>query len=203
MRLFAHDADVDWVVGWVADDPWSDDDQSMGGFVQFSNGIEAHIHHKPSAKKGVEVVCESGVFYSDFHTFHLWRLDEGARQIDAQLSQLHEDEGLFPESGINDTTYDSDGWRVTGERTAASIRSIVDALEKGIEPRCTGDNMRKVLEIAIALRESHRRDHQPVKLPLEDRSLKLYPKTSRWLNKKEILGDAGYADRFEVIKRTR
>ena len=40
MRLFAGDADVEWVTGWVDDDPWSDDDQGGAGYVRFVNGIE-------------------------------------------------------------------------------------------------------------------------------------------------------------------
>ena len=62
--------------------------------------------------------------------------------------------------------------------------------------------MRKVLEIAIGLRESHRQGHQPVKFPIQDRSLALYPRPSRWLNKKELLGESQYAETFEVIKKT-
>ena len=41
-----------------------------------------------------------------------------------------------------------------GDRNVASVQSIIDALEQDIEPRGSGDNGRKVLEIAIALRES-------------------------------------------------
>ena len=79
----------------------------------------------------------------------------------------------------------------------ASIQSIVDSLEKDIEPRCSGDNMLKVLEIAIALRESHRQGHAPVKLPLEDRSLKIVPVPARWLNKKDVYGREWYAKEME------
>ena len=202
MRLYADDADVDWVVGWVAGDPWSDEDQNMGGYVRFGNGIEAHIHSKPSARRGVEVICERGVFFSDFHSFHTWKLDEAAEPTNGQRFQLQEMEGRFQDTGIDDITYDSEGWRVTSTRTAASVQSIVDAVETGTEPRTSGDNMRRVLEIAIALRESHRRGHSPVKLQLEDRTLKLCPKKWRLLNKKEVFGEDRYRERFEVIKRT-
>ena len=49
------------------------------------------------------------------------------------------------------------------------IESLLGAIANGIEPRASGDNGRKTLEITIALRESHRRGHIPVQLPLEDR----------------------------------
>ncbi|MCH2321829.1 MAG: Gfo/Idh/MocA family oxidoreductase [SAR202 cluster bacterium] len=200
VRLFAQDADVDWVVGWVSDDPWSDDDQRMGGVIQFTNGVTAHVHEQSVAKRGIEVIAESGIFYSDHNSFRIWR--EVAQLTKTQPLQLEEDRDLLPQSDLFRTSYDSEGWRVTTQRTADSIQSIVDSLDHGIDPRCTGDNMRKVLEIAIGLRESHRQGHQPVKFPIQDRSLALYPRPSRWLNKKELLGESQYAETFEVIKKT-
>ena len=84
----------------------------------------------------------------------------------------------------------------SGTRQRAGIQSIVDSLDKGIEPRCSGANMRKVLEIAIGLRESHRHGFAPVKFPIKDRSLKLFPHASRFLNKKETLGEEKYAEQI-------
>ena len=191
MRMFAWDADIDWLTGWVRNDPWSDDDQGMGGYLRFVNGIDGFIHLQPSAKKGIEVICSRGVFYSDWYSFHLWK-SEGDEEP-TRLEQLTEVEGLFPNSGIGDRRWDADGKMLPGGRMQASIQSIVDSLELGIEPRCSGENMATVLEIAIALRESARRDHAPVKMPLEDRSLTLYPKQYRWLNKKPLMGADEYA----------
>ena len=56
MRMFAWDADVDQVVGHVMTDPFSDDDQDMGGYVRFSNGIECLVHAKSAARRGIEVM---------------------------------------------------------------------------------------------------------------------------------------------------
>ena len=56
----------------------------------------------------------------------------------------------------------------------------------------TGDDLRKALEICIALRESARQDGVPIALPLEDRSLAMYPQNSRWNYKKEIMGHDAY-----------
>ena len=77
---------------------------------------------------------------------------------------------------------------------------VVDSLETGDLPRCSGDDLRKSLEICIALRESHRRGHAQVKLPLEDRSLKLMPDTARWMNKKDLNSKEWYD---EIIARHR
>ena len=196
MRMFAWDSDVDQVVGHVMTDPFSDDDQDMGGYVRFSSGIECLVHAKSAARRGIEVMGSHGTFASDYSSFHLWKLDKGANPQSAKLSELHEIGGLF-----QDVTYgprqDCDGKGLPGYRQMASIHSIVDSLEKDIEPRCSGNNMLKVLEIAIALRESHRRGHAPVKLPLENRSLKIIPVPARWLNKKEVYGREWYAKEMD------
>ncbi len=192
MRMFAMDADADQVVGHVMTDPFSDDDQDMGGYVRFGNGIECLVHARSAARRGIEVMGSRGIFASDYNSFHLWKLDKGANPRAAKLSELHEIEGLFQDVTFG-PTYGSDGTRRPSYRQMSSIQSIVDSLEKDIEPRCSGDNMRKVLEIAIALRESHRRGHAPVKLPLADRSLKIVPVPARWLNKKEVYGREWYA----------
>jgi len=191
MRMFAWDADVDWVTGWVSGDSWSDDDQGMGGYVRFVNGIECFIHLQPSSKKGIEIVCSRGVIYTDWFSFYLWKSDGDIEPT--RLEELTEVKGLFPDSGIGSRERDADGRMLPGGRQKASIQSIVDSLELGIEPRCSGENMAIVLEIAIALRESARNNHVPVKMPLEDRSLTLYPHEDRWNNKKPILGEEEYS----------
>jgi len=51
------------------------------------------------------------------------------------------------------------------------VEDLVAAIETGRPPRCSGEDGRAALEIAVALRESHRRGGVRVDLPLEDRSL--------------------------------
>jgi len=69
-----------------------------------------------------------------------------------------------------------------------------DAIENDREPSGSGENSQKCLEIAIGLRESHRRGMTPVQLPLEDRTLKIIPPMSRWLNKKETMSLESYRE---------
>ena len=69
------------------------------------------------------------------------------------------------------------------------------------EPRCSGDNMRKVLEIAIALRESHRLGNVPVRLPLADRSLRMIPAASRFFSKKGQMGAERYAEAMRTHRK--
>ncbi|MBI3972601.1 MAG: Gfo/Idh/MocA family oxidoreductase [Chloroflexi bacterium] len=55
----------------------------------------------------------------------------------------------------------------------AAVESIAQNLRTGTAPACPGEYGREGLEVAIALRESHRRGCMPVHLPLEDRSLRI------------------------------
>ncbi len=200
MRLFAHDAEVDWVIGWVAGDPSSDEDQGMAGYVRFVNGIECCIHRQANAKNGIEVLCTRGVFFSDGFFLHLWKAPEGVER--PTWTALEKVEGLFPPTSIYGTRdYDEEGWKWPGDRNMASVQSMVEALQNDIEPRSSGENGRKVLEIAIALRESHRQGHVPVKLPLADRSLKIVPHEGRWENKKEVYGREWYDAQMRRARR--
>ena len=136
-----------------------------------------------------------GVFFSDWYRFHLW---QGAGEDPpVRWSDLPEREGLFPDSGIGERGYDASGWRYPGARNMHGVQSIVDALAQGTPPTCRGEDMQRALELGIALRESHRQDHRPVKLPLPDRSLKIMPAPGRWLNKKEVQGEEWYAQQME------
>ena len=195
MRLFAGDADVEWVTGWVDDDPWSDEDQGGAGYVRFVNGIEGVIHRRASVRPGYEVLCSRGLFVSDNAYVHAWKLGEGAARPAADA--LRPIAGVLPQTHVyrGEATHDAEGWRIM-PRQDATVQSMVDALDHDTEPRSNGENGRQALEIAIALRESHRRGHTPVYLPLEDRSLKMIPAPGRWGNKKTVYGKAWYAEQI-------
>ena len=178
LRLFADDAEVDWVTGWCEGDPWDDRDQNMGGHIRFASGLDAFVHNKRTPLEGIEVLCSQGVYHSNWLSGHPWKGEAHG--------PLKEIEGFFDEFG-------SDWVQPSGTRQRSGIQAIVDSLDQGIEPRCSGANMRKVLEIGIGLRESHRNNFAPVKFPLRDRSLKIVPHQSRFLNKKEVYGEEKYA----------
>ena len=56
-----------------------------------------------------------------------------------------------------------------------TIERLLRAFDTGEEAKCSGYDYRQALEIAIALNESAQRDHQRIALPLEDRSLRIFP----------------------------
>ena len=53
----------------------------------------------------------------------------------------------------------------------AAVEGIVKNLNDGTESLCPGEFGREALEIAVALRESHRRGGEKIELPVADRSL--------------------------------
>ena len=115
-------------------------------------------------------------------------------QVDGVFSNT---EGLHSDFG----TIDDEGWERPGGRQRNTIQSMIDALDEDIEPRGNGDNGRNVLEMAIGWRESHRQGHVPVKLPLVDRSLRLFPVPGRMYNKKEVMGRDWYNKEMGRYKR--
>jgi len=209
MRMFAQDADVDWIFGWVTGaaaedseetkqvlDAFSDDDQGMAGVVRFANGVEGHIHYKEAPQYEIEVLCSRGVFATDCRSFRLWKARGGANAARVVPADLEEAKGLFSDPAMGRDQYDKHGWMQLGSRVMDTVQSVVDSVDQGIEPRASGDNGRKVLEIAIGLRESERRGMTAVKFPLLDRSLTLTPKKGRMFNKKEVYGRQWYAEQI-------
>ena len=61
-----------------------------------------------------------------------------------------------------------------------SIHSLLRAVETGSELWISGHDLRQALEVAVAAHESAKRGSVPMRLPLEDRSLTLYPRPYRW-----------------------
>ena len=200
MRLMAGDADVDWVTGWVKGNPFDEEDQGMGGVVKFANGIDAFVHMNAVGKSGIEVNTSRGVFFSDWKKFHLW-LHPVETRPQAKSWLENEIIGAFENADDPEAPFGEDGRRLPGYRQAASINAIVEAFEEGREPWTSGDNMRKGLEIGLALRESHRQNHAPIKLPLADRTLRIRPHDGRWLNKKQVFGEAWYAEAMASQER--
>lgn len=188
MALFAGDGPVNRVIGWVDGDAadrdrgaineWDNHDQGMGGIVFYENGITGFIHHDKSAKHGLEVILERGVFQSNQSDYNrLWVEKNG---------HLEEVMGFFdpPDPNQGASGYDKDGWSLMRRRMIETVDSIVEAVDEGIEPRCSGRDNAAALEITIGLRESHRRNFDAVSLPVENRSLAIYPMRGRWIGRR-------------------
>lgn len=150
---------VRWVFGEMESDEKaaSDDDLMGNGYLAFDNGARAFVRTCPigGANWEFEVVGERGRIRSlaNGADFEWWQVSGGGR---AEPSRR-----VFPRP----QRIQSPGVR--------AIQDLISCLESGKEPNCTGEDARAALEVAIALRESHRRGGARVDLPLADRSLRM------------------------------
>ena len=213
VRKFAGKAPVDWVVGWVDSDPFSDHEEpydeaktgfgKIGGYIRFTNGVECFSNYKEIGWKGIEIIGSKGVIYNWNNTglgLHLLKVENGDTLRGP--AEFREVKGLFEEYKVADRGYDDEGWLDPGTPMIGIVQAIVDSLETGIPLKITtGDDLRHALEIAIGLRESHRRGRTPVKFPIEDRSLVMHPQRSRWHYKKDVLGREWYMEQMRQQRR--
>ncbi len=216
-RHFSNDSEVDFVIGWTKGDPFSDYEdahsgrkdlgfQAIGGYIRFENGIEVFSSFNPVGWRGFEVVGTKGILFKSGVSnlkLHLMKLPFGSPDIvdfaDFQEVNVPDTE---PSDRSGENKYDSEGWAKLTDGMVRSTEAIVEALETGQKVKLTtGEDLRKALEICIAMRESARQQQVPVSLPIEDRRLVMYPQNTRWNYKKEIMGEAAYMDALANLKK--
>ena len=174
LRLLA-DAEIVEIVAWGThrDPPyWSEDvlarntDEELiiNARFRLSNGLECAVFGTPTRERGVDV----------------WSKDSLVRTRWADPPEIYKG-------------FDANGKRVRDERhyspyqwsqfnhLTGSTRSLLATLETGSKLWISGHDLRQALEVAIAAKLSVQLGSVPVKLPLEDRSLTLYPAPRRWL----------------------
>ena len=154
-------ARVQWVFGHITSDEAasSDDDPQGNGYFQYANGVHGFVRSMPcgAADWDIEVIGTKGRLRSlnNAEQVEFWKVVpstlEGRRAEPAQH--------IFPLPGS------------TENANVRCVRDLMVCIETGKEPNCSGEDGRHALEIAMALRESHRRGGTRVSLPLADRSL--------------------------------
>jgi predicted dehydrogenase len=150
--------EVSWVFGEAESDEQAagDADFMTNGYLSFDNGVRAYIRTWPSggAEWTFEVVGETGRLRSlaDSGEIECFVVDPANPHAGAVRTPL-----ALPEHP------ESPGVR--------AVHDFVACLETGKRPTCSGEDGLAALEIAIALRESHRLGNRRVDLPLADRSL--------------------------------
>ena len=206
VRKFAGKAAIEEVIGRVSGDPHSDHEEpyddaetgfgDVGGYIRFANGIEAFLGLGDFGIRGIEVVGTRGMILNTDNTglgLELRVMPEGTQRVNLPAMKTV-DVGFTPHDASPVRGRDEAGWQDPG----VPMRDIVDDFMRVLEEGggeleiTTGDDLRHALEMSIAVRESHRRGHVPIALPLEDRSLVMYPERSRWHYKKPLLGEEAY-----------
>ena len=153
---------VEWVFGEMESDEAAagEDDFMANGYLAFDNGVRAYIRSTPcgAAYWEIDVIGTEGRIRSlnNAEEFELIRTIPGG----------HRGRGAPATSPFP--------WpaRVQGMGLTI-VADLINAIETGQSPKCSGDDGREALEIAVALRESHRHGGVKVSLPLADRSLRI------------------------------
>ncbi len=168
MRYLAG-GNVEWVFGEMeSDEAAAGDNDLMGnGYMAFDNGVRAYIRAMPVGAAGheVDVIGERGRI----------RCNESPMEFEI-TRMMHEDTPGSGRAGARRArprlVKHPMNWPINIPGTGLTIvEDIINAFETGGKPKASGDDGLAALEIAMALRESHRRGGVKVTLPLQDRSL--------------------------------
>lgn len=156
-----------WVFGHMESDAAAatDDDLAGNGYLDLAPegapGVQAFVRAMPSgaADWEFEVIGTQGRLraINDGEDVEFWKLAAGTLPGRRRDPARH----VFP--------------RPVGAASAnvRTVRDLVAGVATGKESNCNGEAGRQALEIAIALRESHRRGGVRLDLPLDDRSLRI------------------------------
>lgn len=152
-----------WVVGEVESDAAaaSDNDFQGAGYIGFPNGVRGYFRSLPNGPNewSWEITGATGMIrlYGASAAAELWTMADplpGMRRRPATRQFLPSP--LRPRSAM-----------------LHALDDLVRCVQTGDAPKCSGEDAREALEIAIATRESHRRGRVRVDLPLEDRRLRI------------------------------
>ena len=137
---------------------------SINGRFVLDNGLECPVFGMETPNTGVDVWTDDALIRWDWAPPEIY---SGFDQDGMRRRRIDPDYASYPWSEF---------YYLTG-----SIRSFLAAVRGEGDPWITGENMRQALEVAIAAKHSALRGSVPLRLPLDDRSLFLYPRPYRWL----------------------
>lgn len=153
---------VEWVFGEMESNAAAagESDLMGNGYLVFDNGVRAYLRSTScgAAPWEVDVIGTTGRIRSinNAERFELIRMGPGGQRGRGVPAQCP-----FP-------------WPARMQGMGLTIvADLINAIENGKPPKCSGEDGRAALEIAIALRESHRRGGVKVPLPIEDRNLRI------------------------------
>ena len=154
----------------------------ISGYLKMSSGIQTNIFGTPTPFRGVDVWTDTSLIRWDWN--------------DPQIYQGFDKNGkrILKDEKFSENNWDNFGFGYLG----GAIRSLIDSIETGAKLWISGHDLRQALEVAIATTLSAKLGNVPVKLPLKDRSLSLYPRPYRWLGGDET---GRYQTAEEVTKQ--
>ncbi|MBV7329596.1 Gfo/Idh/MocA family oxidoreductase [Chloroflexi bacterium TSY] len=154
--------EIRWVWGEMESDEAaeSDDDLMGNGYLAFDNGVRAYLRGMPTGVANWE--------------FDILGTEGRVRLIDSclEVEKTVRVPGGPRNRGLPAKVPFPLPTNIPGMGLTI-VEDLVHAIETGQPPRCSGEDGRAALEVAMALRESHRRGGIKVTLPLDDRSLRI------------------------------
>ena len=164
---------VEWVFGEMESDAAAagDDELQGNGYLAYANGVRGFIRSMPSgaAFTSFDIIGDEARAYTgdDGMSWRLVRRVEGDIERPSMRPLSNRFKGTLP------VEYPFPLPNRLQASGLAIVEDLVGCIASGESPQCSGEDGRAALEIAIAMRESHRRDGQRVRLPLADRELRL------------------------------
>ena len=151
---------VSWVFGEMESDEAaaSENDLMGNGYLAFDNGTRGFLRGMPTGPA--------------FWEFDVIGSEGRVRLINNNANIEYTVMATDKRSGRNVPMQNAFPWPTVIEGTGVTIvRDLVNAIEMGSQPRCSGEDGLAALEVAVALRESHRQGGIKVTLPLANRAL--------------------------------
>ena len=155
------DAPVAWVAGEAESDEAvaGEEDFAGNGYFVCQNGVRGLFRgmHTGGLELSYDITGTDGMIrlMDDSRSPELWRIEDGmpGQRGPTPVCHFFRPSHSPRPAGVN-LLYD-----------------LMNCIETDEDSRCTGEDAREALEIALAVRESHRKGGGRVNLPLEDRSL--------------------------------
>lgn len=183
LRLFLGE-EVSEAIAWGEPEEALANDQSdrglnINGRFRMESGLECQVYGltreygSPQNRSGVHVWTDDALVAWEWNSPRVYRGFDAAgkrQEIDPKYPPFPW-EDIAQQAGL--TRPDS--------YLVSSIQSFLAAVRSGSELWVSGHDLRQSLEVAVACKRSAQLGSKPVKLPLKDRSLALYPRPYRWL----------------------
>lgn len=163
---FLAGGDVEWVFGEMSSDDKAelDDDLEGNGYLVFDNGVRAFLRSMDcgnSVGPDIDVICENGriVCKESSGEYVVYQMGSG---VDG-MQRKGQSPVIYPVP----LPARPQGTGLT------IIEDLIQSVDKTGKPKASIEDGIASLEIAIALRESHRNGGVKVNLPISDRSLRI------------------------------
>lgn len=163
-------AEVDEVIAWATPPEALEKEDDSGliiyGRFHLSSGLDCPVFGTEASGNGVAVWTDDALIQWNWGPPVIYKgFDKNGARI-----KIDPEYGYEPYENRNGCD----------KYLSNSIRKFIAAVETGSELAISGENLRHALEVAVACKVSAISGNSPLKLPLKDRSLTLYPVSYRW-----------------------